>query len=298
MLRRSARQGRRGRRWIDQPQGPITIPADHTASLFNRADRSALKDKQNKLAQLDVTHPEAPGRAMVINDEPQPYNPHVFVQDNPGRRSEAVPRRFLKVLSSPDHTPVQPRRRPARPDRGHRERSQPASRSCHGQLSSSAGVTAYRRLAESASQVENFQNFPHWTGRVRQFGDKLPDLVDSFMHWQGNSGHVGPGLSPAVILRWTAARDTLIALEGTLGHTRDKGDGVRGPIVAGLGGVLGSWIAYNAQKPTPVERYEAKAGETIDFVVDCRAERTRARSVHLVPGRTRRKPRLDQSLGH
>ena len=36
---------------------------------------------------------------MVLNDAPNPTNPHVFVRGNPGRPGKAVPRRFLRVLS-------------------------------------------------------------------------------------------------------------------------------------------------------------------------------------------------------
>ncbi len=46
--------------------------------------------------------PASPPRAMVMNDAPQPVEPHVFIRGNPGRPGKAVPRRFLKVLSGPD----------------------------------------------------------------------------------------------------------------------------------------------------------------------------------------------------
>ncbi|MEO6809637.1 MAG: DUF1553 domain-containing protein, partial [Isosphaeraceae bacterium] len=489
-----------GRRWIDQPQGPIAIPAVETTRLFNRADRTTWKEKQNQLAALDVTHPGAPGRAMVLNDKPQLYNPQVFVRGNPGRRGEAIPRRFLKVLSGPDRAPFshgggrldlanaivsetnpltarvmvnriwmhhfgtplvatpsdfglrseepthsdlldwlaaqfikgnwsiknmhrlmmlsaayqqrsddrpeclavdpenllvwkQTRHRlefeamrdaflavsgKLDPEMGGRpvpltnepfstrrtiygfidrqelpsvfrafdfaspDASSPGRHvtvvpqqalflmnspfvveqarglaalptlAADGDLKTRvdrlyqhlfgrpaephdvaaasrflelrAGETAadrpvvwrygYGRLEESASQVENFQGFPHWTGSAWQFSEKLPDPVGSYMHLLDNGGHVGPDLSHTVILRWTAPRDALIAIEGELGHTQPKGDGVRGRIVASSGGVLGVWTAHNAKTPTPLERYAARAGETIDFVVDCRAEQS------------------------
>ena len=46
-----------------------------------------------------MTHPGSPARAMVLNDAPNPTNPHVFIRGNPGRPGKAVPRRFLRVLS-------------------------------------------------------------------------------------------------------------------------------------------------------------------------------------------------------
>jgi hypothetical protein len=42
---------------------------------------------------------------MVMNDRPQPVEPRVFIRGNPGRPGEAVPRRFLKVLSDPERAP-------------------------------------------------------------------------------------------------------------------------------------------------------------------------------------------------
>ncbi|MHC5544144.1 hypothetical protein ACYOEI_38445, partial [Singulisphaera rosea] len=36
------------------------------------------------------------------------------------------------------------------------------------------------------------------------------------------------------------------------------------------GGELGSWVSHNAKVRTHVARYAVRAGETVDFVVDCR----------------------------
>ena len=44
---------------------------------------------------------------MVLNDAPQPVDPHVFVRGNPGRPGKAVPRQFLQVLAGPDRSPFQ-----------------------------------------------------------------------------------------------------------------------------------------------------------------------------------------------
>ena len=76
----------------------------------------------------------------------------------------------------------------------------------------------------------------------------------------------------AAIRRWIAPRDGLIAIEGTLNHEAKEGDGVRGRIVASHGGVLGQWVAHHDRQDTSVARYQVKKGETIDFVVDGRAE--------------------------
>ena len=36
---------------------------------------------------------------MVLNDSPNPTNPHVYIRGNPGRPGKQIPRRFLRVLS-------------------------------------------------------------------------------------------------------------------------------------------------------------------------------------------------------
>src|SRR5262249_46976169 len=51
---------------------------------------------------LKANSPAAPPRAMVLNDTPQPMNPHVFIRGHPGRTGKEVPRRFPQVLSPPE----------------------------------------------------------------------------------------------------------------------------------------------------------------------------------------------------
>jgi hypothetical protein len=125
---------------------------------------------------------------------------------------------------------------------------------------------------ESTQRVRDFRPLPHWTGTAWQTGPKLPDPEGSYLHLTAKGGHVGPDAQRAAIRRWTAPRDLVIAIEGTLGHESEKGDGVRARVVASRTGELGSWIAHHARVPTPIERYEVKKGETIDLVVDCRSQ--------------------------
>ena len=55
-------------------------------------------------------------------------------------------------------------------------------------------------------------------------------------------------------------------------NREEKGDGVRARIVSSRSGVLGAWTVDDAPAPANVERVEVKKGDTIDFVVDCRAD--------------------------
>ena len=79
--------------------GLLTIPPDALDRAFNRAEREHVQALNKKVAELDVTHRGSPARAMVMNDSPNPTNPHVYIRGNPGRPGKQIPRRFLRVLS-------------------------------------------------------------------------------------------------------------------------------------------------------------------------------------------------------
>jgi hypothetical protein len=70
----------------------------------NRAARDKLKALEKKVEEWQATSPVAPPRAMVLADRATPVSPVVFRRGNPNNRGEAVPRRFLEVLS-PDRKP-------------------------------------------------------------------------------------------------------------------------------------------------------------------------------------------------
>lgn len=86
-------------------EGPISIPSEKLGRVFNRAEREKLQAIEKTVAELDVAHPGSPARAMVVNDAPKPTDPHVFIRGNPGRPGQAVPRRFLRVLSGGEAKP-------------------------------------------------------------------------------------------------------------------------------------------------------------------------------------------------
>ncbi len=60
----------------------------------------ALRENEVKVADLELTHPAAPTRAMVLVDAPKPHNSPVFLRGDPGNKGPIVPRRFLEVLSA------------------------------------------------------------------------------------------------------------------------------------------------------------------------------------------------------
>lgn len=50
------------------------------------------------LNELDLTHPGAPSRAMVVTEKPQPVNSPVFIRGEARSPGEVVPRRFLEIF--------------------------------------------------------------------------------------------------------------------------------------------------------------------------------------------------------
>ncbi len=55
--------------------------------------------------ELQLTHPGAPARAMVVADAPVPRNSFVFIRGEAQNRGPIAPRQFLEVLSGKDRKP-------------------------------------------------------------------------------------------------------------------------------------------------------------------------------------------------
>ncbi len=87
--------------------GPLAVNSDGMRFILDQGQRNRLEKLNAAIQQLNATDPASPPRAMVVNDSPKPVNPHVFMRGNPGRPGPAVPRRFLKVLSSSDRPAFQ-----------------------------------------------------------------------------------------------------------------------------------------------------------------------------------------------
>jgi hypothetical protein len=65
-------------------------------------DRAAQAEFQKLVKDLEswmIHAPHAPPRAMTLVDDPEPYNPRIFLRGNPNRAGNAIPRQFLGFLS-------------------------------------------------------------------------------------------------------------------------------------------------------------------------------------------------------
>jgi len=124
---------------------------------------------------------------------------------------------------------------------------------------------------EEAQRVKSFETLPQFTGEAWQGGADWPDAKLGWVQLTAQGGHAGNDLQHAAIRRWVAPLDAIISISGTLEHEHKEGDGIRGRIVSGRTGQLGSWRLHNDKAETKVESLEVNSGDTIDFVVDFNA---------------------------
>ncbi len=118
--------------------------------------------------------------------------------------------------------------------------------------------------------VTAFSPFPILKDGTWKGGDKLPDEKIGWAFLSRLGGHPGRTMSLCAIRRWTADRDCRVFLNSVLVHAQEQGDGVRLRIVSPGRGVMSDVTANNSTQSAFVETFEIKAGEHIDFVVDCR----------------------------
>jgi hypothetical protein len=89
----------------DSPPGVVMLPYGALGLLPDRPSQAKLQELQNAVQNWLTTGPGAPARAMSLEDTPAPFEPRVFVRGNPNNPGEAVPRRFLAILSGAEREP-------------------------------------------------------------------------------------------------------------------------------------------------------------------------------------------------
>jgi hypothetical protein len=60
---------------------------------------------RNDISRLEMTHPGAPPRAMVLLDSTKPKDSPVYIRGEAENKGEIAPRQFLEILSGPNRTP-------------------------------------------------------------------------------------------------------------------------------------------------------------------------------------------------
>jgi hypothetical protein len=126
---------------------------------------------------------------------------------------------------------------------------------------------------EGAQRVTTFTPLGVFKDNGYQGGAEFPDPKLSFLRLTPTGGHPGKDAQHAAIRRWIAPRDGTVSIRGTLGHGHvgSGGDGVEARIVSSRGGLLGTWTADKAMMETVADKISVQKGDTLDFVVSCRA---------------------------
>ena len=130
----------------------------------------------------------------------------------------------------------------------------------------------YGTFDEASKSLTAFTIFPFAGEGKWQGGKDLPDGKLGWATLNKSGGHTGHGLSFCAVRRWTTEVDCRVAVNGVIGHEQEMGDGVRLRVVNSRLGVLQDVVAENVTSPVAAAPFDIRAGESIDFVVDCRVD--------------------------
>jgi hypothetical protein len=92
------------------PNAPPIVPLGHPSDLGLLPDRPSQAKLQELLKSVEtwmMTSPEAPPRAMALEDVAVPQATRVFVRGNPNNLGDPAPRQFLRLLTSGERRPFQ-----------------------------------------------------------------------------------------------------------------------------------------------------------------------------------------------
>jgi hypothetical protein len=127
----------------------------------------------------------------------------------------------------------------------------------------------YGKFDAQTGRLASYTPLPHFTGTAWQGGAELPDPKLGWVTLNAGGGHPGNDADHAAIRRWIVAADGSVAIQGSLEHLSDQGDGVRGRIVSDRQGLLAEWTVHRRSVPTKLDGIRVKRGEKIDLVTDC-----------------------------
>ena len=128
----------------------------------------------------------------------------------------------------------------------------------------------YGTLDETKAVLSTFTIFPFGGEGKWQGGQTLPDPTLGWTSLTQAGGHTGGDLSRCAVRRWTADVDCRVAVNAVVRHANEQGDGIRFRIIKPDGGFVADVVAHNSTIPLAVEALELRAGQSLDFVADCR----------------------------
>jgi mono/diheme cytochrome c family protein len=261
---------------VGGPAVEITQPPyPHRRTLYGFIDRQNLQSfyRTFDLASPDTSNPQrfhtmVPQQALFMMNSPfvveqakaLAHRPDVLSHADPADRIRALYRVLFGRSPAPDELAL-----------GLNYLNSPVAQGQGAERSASPWQYGYGGYDETTHRTESFTPLPFWTGQAWQGGKDLPDPKLRWVLLTASGGHPGKDAAHAVIRRWTAPRDAVLTITGTLGHESDQGDGVRAWIVSSRRGELGHWDAHHRQAQTSLTQVEVKRGDTLDFIVECRA---------------------------
>ncbi|MFA6542966.1 MAG: PSD1 and planctomycete cytochrome C domain-containing protein [Limisphaerales bacterium] len=128
----------------------------------------------------------------------------------------------------------------------------------------------YGEFDENTRRIRHFTPFAVFAGGQWQVGREFPDKQLGHLLLRAEGGHPGGDQAHSAIRRWVAPRDGTVAVSGTLAHVITAGDGVRARIVSSRTGVAGEAVAHHSSVELKAAGLAVKAGDTLDFITDCR----------------------------
>jgi hypothetical protein len=255
----------------------LSQPFSHRRTIYGFIDRQNLP---SMFRAFDFASPDQHAPMRFANTVPQQA---LFMMNSPFvvEQARAVANRVTEVTLPAEKIKAMHRTLFAREPNAEELKLGLSFISAEGSPASLAVVAAgpawqygYGQYDESAQKLTRFKALPYYTGAAWQGGKALPDPSLGYCLLTAQGGHVGNDLAHAVVRRWTAPRDGQVTLGGTLAHGSANGDGVRGRIVSSRTGELASLTVHNKSAQTQLDGLDVKAGDTIDFIVDCRSSVT------------------------
>ncbi len=91
----------------DAPPNVAMLPYGDLSLLPDRPSQAKLQELRKALEKWRTAGPGAPPRALVLEDHPTPYQPHIFLRGNPNNPGERALRQAPAVLSLGKHQPFE-----------------------------------------------------------------------------------------------------------------------------------------------------------------------------------------------
>jgi hypothetical protein len=120
-----------------------------------------------------------------------------------------------------------------------------------------------------------FKQLVHFDGESKRYqaAPSFPDREFGYVSLSARGGHPGADIKSAAIRRWIAPCDGKFTIGGEVAvNPKGSGDGVRARVISSKGGLMREWI-LDRQKltscETSLDAVALRAGEILDFTVDC-----------------------------